>query len=139
MAMSLSLGGTSLTLRSPIYSSPSDTSSSPAIIRRVVDFPQPDGPTRTTNSLSLISRFRSGTTVFPLSYVFTTCLNVISAIFVPPVLSLPTSGYYFCADTFATLSPAIMSKDTSSCIASFSSSILSTRISMLRSAILSLF
>ena len=30
-------------------------------MRSVVDFPQPDGPTRTTNSLSLIVRFTSRT------------------------------------------------------------------------------
>ena len=36
-------------------------------VRSVVDLPQPDGPTKTTNSLSSISRFRSGTTVTPLS------------------------------------------------------------------------
>ena len=51
-------------LLSPIYSSPCETSSSPAIIRRVVDFPQPEGPTRITNSLSSISRFKSGITVY---------------------------------------------------------------------------
>src|SRR3990172_1511448 len=34
---------------------PSVNSSSPAISRRVVDFPQPEGPTRTRNSLSCTS------------------------------------------------------------------------------------
>ena len=33
------------------------------IIRRVVDLPQPEGPTKTTNSLSLISRLKSWTAV----------------------------------------------------------------------------
>jgi hypothetical protein len=41
---------------SPIFSSPSVMSSSPAIIRSAVDFPQPDGPTRIMNSPSLMSR-----------------------------------------------------------------------------------
>ena len=36
--------------------SPEEIGSSPAIIRRVVDLPQPDGPTSTTNSWSAMSR-----------------------------------------------------------------------------------
>ena len=36
-----------------------EISSRPAIIRRVVDLPQPEGPTRTINSLSAISRLNS--------------------------------------------------------------------------------
>src|SRR5215831_11180058 len=56
MAMSRSFGGTSLTTSPPIRTSPSVMSSRPAIMRRVVDLPQPDGPTRTTNSWSEISR-----------------------------------------------------------------------------------
>src|ERR1700680_1063873 len=36
--------------------SPEVTSSSPAIMRKVVLLPQPEGPTRTTNSRSAISR-----------------------------------------------------------------------------------
>src|SRR5262249_17177909 len=54
--MSRSFGGTSLTTSPPIVMSPSVMSSSPALIRSVVDLPQPDGPTRTTNSCSPISR-----------------------------------------------------------------------------------
>src|SRR5690606_5741107 len=41
---------------------PAETSSSPAISRRSVDFPQPEGPTNTTNSPSSISRSRGGIT-----------------------------------------------------------------------------
>ena len=44
------IGGTSLTTSPPIMMSPSVMSSSPAIIRSVVDLPQPDGPTSTMNS-----------------------------------------------------------------------------------------
>ena len=44
MAMSRSLGGRSLTTRPPIEMVPSVISSSPAIIRRAVDLPQPGGP-----------------------------------------------------------------------------------------------
>ncbi len=50
MAMSRLLGGSSLTTRPPISITPSEISSSPAIIRRAVDLPQPEGPTRTMNS-----------------------------------------------------------------------------------------
>src|SRR3546814_4742176 len=40
---------------------PELTSSSPASIRRVVDFPHPEGPTSTMNSPSPISRSMPGT------------------------------------------------------------------------------
>ncbi len=66
MAISLSFGAISLHNLSPIYSSPSVISSRPAIILSVVDFPHPEGPTKTTNSLSAISRLTSFTAVtFP--------------------------------------------------------------------------
>ena len=67
MAMSRSLGGTSLTTRSPILTVPSLISSSPATIRSAVDLPQPEGPTSTMNSLSRISTFMSVmATTFPV-------------------------------------------------------------------------
>src|SRR6266567_9178380 len=56
MAMSRSFGGTSLTTSPSTAISPALISSSPAIIRSVVDLPQPEGPTSTTNSLSAMSR-----------------------------------------------------------------------------------
>ena len=56
MAMPRSAGSTSLTTLPPIAISPPLMSSSPAIIRSSVDFPQPDGPTKTTNSPSATSR-----------------------------------------------------------------------------------
>src|ERR1700753_2278681 len=55
MAMSRALGGTSLTMRSPMRISPELALSRPAIMRRSVDLPQPEGPTSTTNSPSAIS------------------------------------------------------------------------------------
>src|ERR1700694_4347407 len=61
--MSRSLAATLLTTRSPIRISPSLIASSPASMRSAVDLPQPDGPTRTMNSLSLISTLKSLTTV----------------------------------------------------------------------------
>jgi hypothetical protein len=56
MPMLRSLGGSSLTHTPPIKSSPELISSRPAIIRSTVDLPQPDGPTSTTNSRSVICR-----------------------------------------------------------------------------------
>ena len=46
----------------PIDTVPSVMSSSPAIMRRMVDLPQPEGPTSTTNSPSAISRSMPWTT-----------------------------------------------------------------------------
>src|SRR5260370_117565 len=45
----------------PILISPVVTVSNPAIIRMVVVFPQPEGPTRTTNSPSVVVRLTSST------------------------------------------------------------------------------
>ncbi len=59
--MSRSLGGVWVTSRSPMKILPSLISSSPASIRRVVDLPHPEGPTRTMNSPSPISRSMPGT------------------------------------------------------------------------------
>src|SRR5438876_1187420 len=50
--MSRSFGATPLTTRSPIAIRPPEISSSPAIIRKSVDLPQPEGPTSTQNSPS---------------------------------------------------------------------------------------
>src|SRR5690606_24875877 len=61
---------------------PSVTSSSPAISRSSVDFPQPDGPTKTTNWPSSISSEISGMTVTPPK-LFLTCSSVIEPIIVP--------------------------------------------------------
>ena len=65
IAMSLSFGSTSLTSFPSIYSSPEEISSRPATIRKVVDLPQPDGPTKIINSLSAISRLKSLTATYP--------------------------------------------------------------------------
>src|SRR5689334_8709233 len=82
--MSRSLGGTSLTRSPPIRISPSVTSSRPAIIRRVVLLPQPDGPTSTMNSLSSMSR-SIPRTASVRSYFLTTLRKATLAI---PELSL---------------------------------------------------
>ena len=56
MAISRWLGGTRLTRLPSIRMSPEVASSRPAMIRRSVDFPQPEGPTKTQNSPSATSR-----------------------------------------------------------------------------------
>jgi hypothetical protein len=77
--MSRSFGGTSFTTRSPILIVPELSSSSPAIMRSRVDFPQPDGPTNTTNSWSAMSRLKRSTTLTPPSYTLTTSVRVTLA------------------------------------------------------------
>ena len=55
MAMPRLTGARSLTRAPSIRMSPPVVSSSPAIMRRSVDFPQPEGPTNTMNSPSRTS------------------------------------------------------------------------------------
>src|SRR5439155_26789385 len=74
-----SRGGRSLTTLSPMQMSPSVMSWSPAIIRSAVVFPQPDGPTRITNSPSAMSRFICLTASVPSGYRFVTFFRTISA------------------------------------------------------------
>src|ERR1700757_4726142 len=57
--MSRSLGGTKVTSFSPISTRPPSRGSSPASMRSAVVLPDPDGPTRTMNSPSLMSRSRA--------------------------------------------------------------------------------
>src|SRR5215213_7422137 len=56
-------------------------SSRPAIMRRAVDFPQPDGPTKTTNSPSGISRFILSTAITSSPKTLVTSSRVTSAIY----------------------------------------------------------
>src|SRR3990172_3390499 len=56
MAILRARGGRSFTTWPPMRISPEVGSSSPAIIRRRVVFPQPDGPSRTRNSPSSVER-----------------------------------------------------------------------------------
>src|SRR5687768_9697618 len=56
MAMPRLAGGTLPTLSPSISTLPEVESSSPAMMRNSVDLPQPDGPTKTTNSPSVTSR-----------------------------------------------------------------------------------
>src|SRR5262252_6053123 len=80
MAMSRSGGATSLTISPPIRTSPADARSRPAAIRRTVVFPDPDGPTRTTNSPSATTRFRSSTATVPPGNALRRLWNSSSAI-----------------------------------------------------------
>src|SRR5579859_5480238 len=82
--MSRSLGVLLFTTWPPMRSSPEVMSSRPAIMFSVVDFPQPDGPTRMTNSPSAISRLKSLTASDPSgkrlvmwsSTISATCLSL---------------------------------------------------------------
>src|SRR5438552_1841737 len=78
--MSRSFDGTRLTTRSPIFTRPLVMSSSPARQRSAVVLPQPEGPTRTRNSPSSISRFKSFTAVTSGEYCFVTWSKVTVAI-----------------------------------------------------------
>src|SRR5262245_7789211 len=89
MAMSRSFGARSLTTFPPIRSSPALMSSRPAIMFSVVDFPQPDGPTRMTNSPSPMERLASSTASRPSGKRLVTWSNTMSAM---PGLSLHRAG-----------------------------------------------
>ena len=65
MAMSRSLGALSLTTWPSMISLPAVMSSRPATMFRVVDFPQPDGPTRMMNSPSAMVRLKLSTASAP--------------------------------------------------------------------------
>src|ERR1700759_110714 len=71
--MSRSRGEWFVTSSSARSTRPLVTSSSPAIIRKSVVFPHPDGPTRTMTSPSAISRLTSATALTPPSKTFETC------------------------------------------------------------------
>src|ERR1700694_2882869 len=90
MAMSRSLGAMLLPTFPPMRSSPSEMSSSPAIMFSVVDFPHPDGPTRMTNSPSAISRSTWSTARAPSGKRLVTFSKTISATLTP--LSLDGAG-----------------------------------------------
>src|SRR5688572_304685 len=78
--MSRSFGGTSLTTRSPMRTVREVMTSSPAIMRRVVLLPQPDGPTSTTNSRSATARSTESTAFTPPGNTLVTCSRSTRAI-----------------------------------------------------------
>src|SRR6185437_7736099 len=63
--------------------SPSVTSSRPAAIRRSVDLPQPEGPTKTTNSPSAMSKSTSRITLTSAVYCLLMFLKLTEAIAAP--------------------------------------------------------
>src|SRR6476469_6020880 len=83
MPMSRSRGDFWLATSPPMRSSPSEMSSSPAIMLSVVDLPQPDGPTRITNSPSAIVRLTSSTARAPSGNRLVTWSRTISAMGIP--------------------------------------------------------
>src|SRR6476661_8879600 len=100
MAMSRSFGGTVFTTRVPIWISPPVMVSSPATMRRRVDFPQPDGPTRMTNSPSAMSRETPCSTfaapkLFSTWRIFTEAIGVFSRltgiVTAPPAIATAAS------------------------------------------------
>src|SRR5664279_5803932 len=80
--MSRSFGGTRLTTRPPIATSPWVISSSPAIIRSSVDLPQPDGPTSTQNSPSAIAMSTPRITCVEPNHFWTPV--IVTAAMLPP-------------------------------------------------------
>src|ERR1700758_3457529 len=66
-----------------IRTRPLDTSSSPAIRRKRVDFPHPDGPTKTTNSPSRMSRLTHGITT-AVAKLLVTCSSLMAPIATSP-------------------------------------------------------
>src|SRR4051812_43790718 len=83
--MSRSIGCRSLTRSSPISTSPRETSSRPAIMRRTVVFPEPEGPTRTRNSPSGTARSTPFTATVPPGNTFVTPRSSTSAMPLLPV------------------------------------------------------
>src|SRR5919202_3235787 len=83
--MSRSIGWSRLTTSPPIEIWPSETSSRPAVIRSSVVFPEPDGPTKTTNSPSATVRSTASTATVPPSKTFVTPSNASSAMAPGPV------------------------------------------------------
>src|SRR5229473_2749987 len=81
--MSRSFGGTSFTRRSPMKMSPPLASSSPAINRRAVVFPHPEGPTSTVNCLSGISSVMSFTAVTAPNFLVTPCSCTLATSYPP--------------------------------------------------------
>src|SRR5437763_6868976 len=77
--MSPASGGTSFPPSPPTRTVPELLSSRPALIRSALVLPHPDGPTKTTNSPSSISRSSSRTARVPSAYTLLSCSSPISA------------------------------------------------------------
>ena len=88
MAMPRCEGSASFTFAPSMNSSPEVMSSSPAMRRSSVDFPQPDGPTKTTKSPWAMSRSTSRITIMSPN-AFPTFFSTTSATDASSNLSLP--------------------------------------------------
>src|SRR5262245_3576401 len=86
MAMRRSRGVKSLTTLPPIRISPAVGVSRPAIMRRRVVFPEPEGPRKTRNSPSRVSRFTSLTAPSSPSLNTLVSLRVSTTAIKPPCL-----------------------------------------------------
>ena len=71
-------------------------SSSPAIILNVVDFPHPEGPTRTTNSLSFTVMLMSFAALTLPSYTLPMPFNNTVAILASEIYLMLTEYYEIC-------------------------------------------
>src|SRR5690348_3461604 len=87
MEIPRSFGGRSLTRTPSIVISPLVMSSKPAIRRSSVDLPQPDGPTKTVNSLSSISRSTPWMISTPPKLLRTPRRVTLAMVQVPPDVS----------------------------------------------------
>src|SRR6476469_2202476 len=87
--MSRELGSTLVTSRSPIRMRPPLTGSRPASMRRDVDLPQPEGPTRTRNSPSPISRSSWSTAGLVAPSYMRVALSKVTV-----VMRFPSTGRY---------------------------------------------
>src|SRR5579871_4524401 len=111
MAMSRSLGWTLLTTRSPIEIVPEVMFSSPASMRKRVDLPHPEGPTRTTNSPSSIGivtpcRTSKPPNDFLTSRICTEDIKSLPDFLNPPRTQVPQASFDWSASyqTFSAMS-----------------------------------
>src|SRR2546423_856429 len=103
MATSRERGGRSVTSRSPIEIVPPLASSRPAITRRSVDLPQPEGPTSTRNSPLPMVKDTSSTavtlpakTLLTLSRTISATRTIVESIPHPSPESNGIDHYQFC-------------------------------------------
>src|SRR6267378_1023744 len=90
--MSRSIGGNSLMTLSSIRIRPDVIDSSPATILNVVVLPQPEGPTKTMNSLSWIARLTSLTAWTSSNFLFRLWIWTSAITLSVQMLSLDRAG-----------------------------------------------
>src|SRR4051812_35701753 len=87
MPMLRSRGGSRVTSRPAMTTSPGSGGSNPQRKRKIVDFPPPDGPSRTKKSPSATSKLTSSTTTLPPS-ILRSCRASSPDTRSPPALTL---------------------------------------------------